>query len=72
MNAFPSAQYTTGISPTGHSAGMNLRDYFAIRILDAHLSLEKTHEAIARGDITPEETVSAAYEWADLMMEGRK
>ena len=30
--AFPGTQYARGISPSGHSAGMTLRDYFAAQI----------------------------------------
>ena len=33
MNAFPSTQYLTGISPSGHSEGMSLRDYLAAKAI---------------------------------------
>jgi len=31
--AFPTTQYANGISPTGHTEGMTLRDYFAAKAM---------------------------------------
>ena len=35
--AFPSTQYANGVSPTGHSEGMTLRDYFAAKAMNGML-----------------------------------
>ena len=37
-SAFPSTQYVSGISPTGHSVGMTLRDYFAAKAMQGMMA----------------------------------
>lgn len=60
--AFPSTQYVSGISPTGHSVGMTLRDYFAAKAMQA-LAQKYSHE----GDIS-----RIAYIIADAMLRARE
>lgn len=60
--AFPTTQYAHGISPSGHSEGMTLRDYFAAKALN--FCLLKSW-----GD---DEAAQRAYEIADFMLEARK
>jgi hypothetical protein len=60
--AFPSTQYVSGISPTGHSVGMTLRDYFAAKAMQA-LAQKYSHE----GDISRN-----AYKIADAMLRARE
>lgn len=42
--AFPTTQYLNGISPTSHSVGMTLRDYFAAKAMQTLLGSEYTSE----------------------------
>jgi hypothetical protein len=59
--AYPTNQYANGISPSGHSQGMTLRDYFAAKVL-----------ATACEDYSPWEAAKVSYEYADAMLEARK
>jgi len=59
MNAFPTTQYANGVSPSGHTHGMTLRDYFAAK---------------AMADLTwqfPESCAQQCYKIADAMMKAR-
>ena len=55
-SAFPTTQYLTGVSPSGHDTGMTLRDYFAAKALQVFLANDKTdwcddvHDAYAVAD----------------------
>ena len=51
--------------------GMSLRDYFAGKAFQAHLSMPETHDILKRGSIKPFELAQAAYEWADAMIAAR-
>ena len=63
--AFPGTQYARGISPSGHNAGMTLRDYFAAKAMQGYL----THEQAAN---SPEDVVAGwAYSMADAMLRAR-
>lgn len=65
--AFPTTQYASGISPTGHDNGMTLRDYFAAKALQGALS-----GCAARGEVVMySEMASLAYEMADAMIKAR-
>lgn len=59
--AFPSTQYVSGISPTGHTVGMTLRDYFAAKAMQA-IAQKYSHE----GDVS-----RIAYKIADAMLKAR-
>ena len=62
--AYPTNQYANGISPSGHSQGMTLRDYFAGQALQGFIS---------RGDKYDSEfDAGRAYAFADAMLEARK
>ena len=37
--AFPTTQYHAGISPSGHSEGLTLRDYFAAKAMQGVLAM---------------------------------
>lgn len=60
--AFPTTQYTNGISPTGHSNGMSLRDYFAIHATEADIS-QYLHSCDTREE--------ARYAFADVLLIAR-
>ena len=61
--AYPTNQYANGISPSGHSHGMTLRDYFAASALQGF---------IARGhDYDCEFDAARAYAFADAMLRAR-
>ncbi len=68
--AFPTTQYVSGISPTGHSGGMTLRDYFAAKALQGMLATEQIQMVIGK-TITQENIAGACYEWADVMLKAR-
>ena len=58
--AFPGTQYARGISPSGHSAGMTLRDYFAAKAMQEMKWHDEDHAA------------QACYEIADAMLRARE
>ena len=62
MKAFPTV--------TG-STGMELRDYFAIKILAAYKSNPEFYKDLKKGVFHPNDSVSMAYDWADAMLEER-
>ena len=66
-SAFPSTQYVSGISPTGHSVGMTLRDYFAA----AFVSSGHVFKTVSAGN-TPELEAEQAYILADAMLKARE
>ena len=61
--AFPTTQYASGISPSGHDQGMTLRDYFAAKAMQA---------LIEKYDESPVEISLEAYEFADAMLKQRE
>ena len=65
-SAFPSTQYVSGISPTGHSGGMTLRDYFAAKALQALMTRDFVK------DIDYKEFCGEAYRMADAMLKARE
>lgn len=64
MKAFPQG--------TTNSGGMELRDYFATRVMQSFLSQQKTLDAISENRITVDKLAENCYNMADLMMEARK
>lgn len=70
MKAFPDGSVNEWGNAT--NGGMDLRDYFAAKTLNALLSTQEVHSGIAQEQITPDEVAKTAYQWADLMMEARK
>lgn len=60
--AYPTTQYTNGISPTGHDYGMTLRDYFAAKAMQGLMDAGMPMQEIAK----------EAYDMADAMLEARK
>jgi hypothetical protein len=68
--AFPTTQYTSDISPTGHDGGMTLRDYFAAKAMQGMLSNPKLQEQILKvGQSWIEES---AWAVADAMLKARE
>ena len=61
MKAFPSPSHST--------TGMDLRDYFAAKAMQA--LIPTTLNAVAEELITSKQITDAAYQVADLMMEAR-
>ena len=57
--------------PTHKEEGMDLRDYFAAKVLAAWLSSTEFHKAYKKNSVSAEGAAEAAYCWADLMMEER-
>ena len=53
------------------ASDMELRDYFAAKALQAHLSIPTTHEGVARKKYSQEDVADACYIWADEMMKAR-
>ena len=67
-SAFPSTQYVSGISPTGHSVGMTLRDYFAAKAMQGLLA-QRLGTALSS---TVETAADYAYAMADAMLKARE
>jgi hypothetical protein len=65
-SAFPSTQYVSGISPTGHSVGMTLRDYFAAKALQAIMTRDYVK------DLYYKRFCDEAYRMADEMLKARE
>lgn len=63
--AFPTTQYANGISPSGHSEGITIRDYFAAKILQGLLADTNVNGSY-------KEFATRAYTQADAMLEARK
>lgn len=51
--------------------GMSLRDYIAVRALQAHLSIPNAHTLLKEAQFTSAELCCASYEWADEMLAAR-
>lgn len=66
--AFPTTQYLNGISPTSHSVGMTLRDYFAAKAMQANLYHGNN---LQNGDWRVNIALDS-YMMADAMMRARK
>ena len=69
MKAFP--WQINGQTVKGEK-GMDLRDYFAAKAMQAHVQREDVFAAIAENRLTPEKVCSGCYAWADKMLEARK
>jgi len=52
--------------------GMDLRDYFAAKAMQALMSHETFINAVSAQRVPPSALVTQAYMFADLMMEARK
>jgi hypothetical protein len=63
--AFPATQYANGISPTGHSVGISMRDYFAAKALEGYLVAPDLGWDYA-------EVATASYKMADEMLKARE
>jgi hypothetical protein len=64
--AFPTTQYVSGISPTGHSVGISMRDYFAAKAMQGMLAED------GGGALNNEELAEFAYLVADEMLKARE
>ena len=64
--AFPTTQYVGGISPTGYSGGMTLRDFFAAKAMQGMLAED------GGGALNNEELAEFAYVIADEMLKARE
>ena len=65
--AYPTTQYHSGISPSGHSQGMTLRDYFAAKAMQGFMA-NKANPM----HYQPKQDAEWAYSIADAMLEARK
>ena len=72
MNAFPSSQYMAGMSPQGHSTGMDLRDYFAAKAMQELITVLLYDGTIDDPDTRRNRVAAVAYKLADSMMAARK
>lgn len=64
--AFPTTQYNRGISPSGHSTGLTLRDYFAAKWMQGWMANPEL-------DDDDWDVVAAnAYKMADAMLKERE
>ena len=74
--AFPGTQYARGISPSGHSAGMTLRDYFAAKAMQGIIEKYGSNPPYFDedgGDDGPDQEIARwAYELADAMLRARE
>lgn len=80
--AFPCTQYTNGISPSGHSEGLSLRDYFAAKAMQGMLAVPDDQRYGDRADktLSVEQwqtwavtgVVEHAYRVADAMLKARE
>jgi hypothetical protein len=52
--------------------GMTLRDYFAAKAMQAHLSMPETHTAISTNKTTFQNVCGGCYAWADAMLKARE
>jgi hypothetical protein len=66
--AFPTTQYANGISPTGHTEGMTLRDYFAAKAMQALFS----DPDVSDTSLSKKVIAVSSYAIADAMLEARK
>jgi hypothetical protein len=64
--AFPSTQYCNGVSPSGHSEGMTLRDYFAAKVIQGICASGPTIEW------SNDRLAAEAYDLADAMLKARE
>jgi hypothetical protein len=62
--AYPTTQYANGISPSGHSQGMTLRDYFAAKAMLGLLTSTRISK--------PDWIANDSYEMADAMLKARE
>ena len=53
-------------------SGMTLRDYFAAKAMQAHLSMPETHTAISTNKTTFQNVCGGCYAWADAMVKARE
>jgi hypothetical protein len=65
--------------PNNRSEGMELRDYFAAKVLQGYISARAWHpefvhaeDGYAAGQTALEATTAAAYKYADAMMKARE
>jgi bacterioferritin-associated ferredoxin len=72
MKAYPFQHKNPTSGLTTASEGMELRDYFAVKVLQAQLSIPETIIAISTNKITVQNVCGSCYEWADEMIKQRK
>ena len=51
--------------------GMDLRDYFAAKAMQAYVQTKEVNIAISDGQTNSKKICDAAYDWADAMLEAR-
>jgi len=69
MKAFPNPH---AFNAESAQLGMDLRDYFAAKAMQALMSHETFINAVSAQRVPPSALVTQAYMFADLMMETRK
>ncbi len=69
MKAFPNPH---AFNAESAQLGMDLRDYFAAKAMQALMSHETFINAVSAQRVPPSALVTQAYMFADLMMEERK
>jgi len=52
--------------------GMNLRDYFAAKAMQAQLSMPEVFLSLSAKNVTAAEICSSCFEWADAMLKARQ
>jgi len=72
MKAYPFMHKHPTSGQTTISEGMDLRDWFAGKALQAQLSMPSTAIAISKKIITPKDICGSCYDWADAMMKQRQ
>lgn len=70
MKAFPTSAQSWDIHNGRDLSGMDLRDYFAAKAIQALIPISM--KTIADELVTPKNVVDSAYQWADLMMKARE
>lgn len=76
MKAFPYIREIEsdkeGYKAYAHEDGMNLRDYFAAKAMQAQLDHAVVFSALVTDELTMMDVANVSYQWADAMMEARK
>ena len=70
--AFPAYEYQKAYDQMMAVGGMDLRDYFAAKAMQAYVQLKEVSLAISEGRTSSRKICEAAYDWADAMLKARE
>ena len=70
--AFPTTQYASGISPSGHEQGMTLRDWFAGKAMTTMFYPAIMESIRTDNDLDCLKVAEFAYTMADAMLKARQ